>query len=295
MSFPDKYNPMRDRAAPFAASANWVLAFIACLILWYGAMLILTTVIWTWAASPRIATRPEVLDAFYEGSTPGGVFWNLASFGVYIALLWVILRGFHRLPIDALFGGRAETARTFGRVCFFLVPIYAIAFGPSISDPNVYQQMDVGRWLLLLLIGLPLLFVQIGAEELVFRGYLQSHLAALSKNPIVWMVVPSALFGLIHYDGTQPTYSAWAYVAWATGLGLVCADVTARSGTLGPALAIHFINNIGAMFVLAADDWIYGAALFIWPTFGQPWEPWVPFEALFLFTIWLTARLAIRR
>jgi hypothetical protein len=58
---------------------------------------------------------------------------------------------------------------------------------------------------------------------------------------------------------------------------------------------VHFVNNIGALVILAADDWLYGAALFVWPTYGLAWEPFIPYEALMLFTVWLTARLALRR
>lgn len=295
MSLPDRYAPMAQRAAPFEASANWVFVGIGLFVLYYGFAILVTPVLTVWAYSPRIVDNPEMADAFYSGSTPLAVRWNLALFAVYVALLWGILRLLHRVTLGALIGPPATALHAGIKVAVYLIPLYIVVLGPSLSDPAVYQQMDVATWLAVLPLTLPLLLVQIGAEELVFRGYLQSHMAALSRNPLVWMVIPSVLFGLIHYDGTQPPYSAWAYVVWATGLGLVCADVTARHGTLGPALAIHFINNVFAMFVLAADDWLYGASLFIWPTFGQPWEPWVPFETLFLLSVWLATRLAIRR
>jgi hypothetical protein len=58
---------------------------------------------------------------------------------------------------------------------------------------------------------------------------------------------------------------------------------------------VHFVNNIGALVILAADDWLYGAALFVWPTYGLARELFIPYEALMLFTIWLTARHALRR
>lgn len=286
---------MSERSKPFEGSANWLIAVFACLILWYGSTIVLVGIFSIWSTAPRIASNPAVIDAFVTGSSPTGVFWNLATFVVYVALLWAILRGFHRRTFRHILAPGGQMLWPFAKVCAYLIPIYAIVTVPSVFDTSVYQQISPARWIALLPIGLPLLMVQIGAEELVFRGYLQSHLAALSKRPVVWMVIPSVMFGLIHYDGTQPAYSAWAYVIWATALGLVCADVTARSGSLAPALAIHFVNNAFAIFVLAADDWIFGAALYVWPTYGAPWEPWVPFEALFLFTVWIATRLAIRR
>ena len=291
----DRYAPMAARAAPFEENANWLVVAAACAVLWYGFLLIFTLIYSACCLHPTSAEHDAVIDAFLAGSTPGGVQLNLATFGVYIGILWGVLHVFHGLNLSNLLGPARAALKSFGRVSLILIPLYLVVLGPSLADQQVYQQMDLLAWLAILPLTLPLLFVQIGAEEVVFRGYLQSHMAALTKQPVVWLGLPSVLFGLIHYDGTQPAYSAWAYVIWATGLGLVCADVTARSGTLGPALAIHFVNNFAAMLVLASDDWLFGAALFVWPTYGAPWEPWVIFEALFLFTIWIATRLAIRR
>lgn len=286
---------MRARAAAFVGSANWVKALMACLALWYGFLIIFMAIYTFWAATPRVATNPEVINAFFMGSTPSAVAWNLATFGLYIAILAALLRAFHNRTLLILIGPPRPALRQFRRVFLYLLPLFLFLFLPSLTHPDVYHNLSFGRWLSLLPLMLPLLFVQISAEELIFRGYLQSHLAALSQNPFIWMGIPSFLFGLIHYDSIQPAYSAWAYVVWATGLGLVAADLTARSGTLGPALALHFVNNIFALLFVAADDWLFGASLFIWQTYGMPWEPWIPFEALTLFTFWLAARLALRR
>jgi membrane protease YdiL (CAAX protease family) len=194
-----------------------------------------------------------------------------------------------------LIGPASLAWQQFWRVSLYLAPLYAFLTIPALFAPEVQQQFAVGAWLALLPTVLPLLFVQISAEELVFCGYLQSHLSALTRNPFIWIGVPSFLYGLIHYDPTSPAYTAWSYVIWASVLGVVCADITARSGTLGPAFAIHFINNFGAIVVLAADDWMYGAALYVWPMYGQSWEPWIPFDALFLLCVWLATRLALQR
>ena len=286
---------MTQRADPFRDTANWAFVGIALFVLYFGFPILVNPVIATWSLMPHIADAPEVIDAFYLGSTPVGVWWNLGLFGVYIALLWVVMRVLHSLPIVTLVGAPATALLAGVRTGLILIPLYALALGPALADSEVFRQMTTGAWLAILPLTLPLLMVQIGAEELVFRGYLQSHLRALSKHPIVWMLIPSVLFGLVHYDPTQPTYSAWIYVVWATGLGLVCADVTARHGTLGPALAIHFVNNFFALCVLASDDWLFGTSLYIWPTFGEPWTPWIPYEVLFLLTVWLATRVAIRR
>lgn len=282
---------MEVRAAPYTGSANWGSAVITLAVLWFGFQILFSSLFALWEAS----ADPEAINALYLGSTPAAVRWTLATFALYTAILLASMRKFHGLGLPALFGPMPRALREFSRVSVYLLPLYVFIVAPSLFLPEAQRQFSMLHWLALLPTMLPFLFIQISAEEFVFRGYLQSHLAALTANPIIWIGVPSFLFGMIHYDPTAPTYTAWAYVIWASCLGLVCADLTARSGTLGPALAVHFINNIGAMFILATDERLFGAALYVWPLNGQPWEPWVPSEALFLLCVWLCARLALRR
>ena len=292
---PNCYAPMNTRARVFAGTAHWAFVVISIAVLWYGFQIVFFSIYAMWAQTPRIVSNPAVLDEFAYGSTPAAVRWTLTTFAIYTGLLLASTRAFHGVGLRQLVGPIPTAWHEFWRVSLYLIPIYALLTVPSLFDPEAEQQFGVAEWLSLLPAILPLLFIQISAEELVFRGYLQSHIAALTQHPIIWMGLPSFLFGLIHYDPLTVPYSAWAYVAWATCLGLVCADLTARSGTLGPAFAVHFINNVGALVILAADDWLYGAALFVWPMHGLAWEPWIPFEALLLVTVWLSARLAIRR
>jgi membrane protease YdiL (CAAX protease family) len=42
--------------------------------------------------------------------------------------------------------------------------------------------------------------IQTGAEEVLFRGYMQQQLAARFSSPILWMVLPSAIFAALHYQ-----------------------------------------------------------------------------------------------
>ncbi|TMB28184.1 MAG: CPBP family intramembrane metalloprotease [Deltaproteobacteria bacterium] len=78
------------------------------------------------------------------------------------------------------------------------------------------------------------------AEELYFRGYLQTR---LSKRWGRWpaILLTAVLFALIHFDRLQ---SPFAFVA-----GLAFGWMTERTGSLRPAIAAHVTNN--AVSVLA--------------------------------------------
>ncbi len=51
--------------------------------------------------------------------------------------------------------------------------------------------------------------IQTGAEELVFRGYLQQQLAARFASPLIWMVLPALIFGAVHYDPATAGPNVW--------------------------------------------------------------------------------------
>ena len=180
----------------------------------------------------------------------------------------------------------------------FVGGLSSLVLPPYGYGAPMLRNMDVGRWLLLLPIALVAVLVQSGAEEVFFRGYIQQQLAARFKSPLVWMLAPSAaLFGIAHYLPDSAGSNAWTIVAWATMFGVLMADLTARSGTLGPAIAVHFVNNLSAMVLTSVPDEMSGLALYVLP-FGLSDEAqmaaWLPVDFGFMLVSWLVARLAIR-
>ena len=159
-------------------------------------------------------------------------------------------------------------------------------------------QLPLGRWTALLPLSLLAVLVQVSAEELLFRGYLQQQLAARFASPLAWMVVPSALFALGHYSPETAGDNAIWFVLWAGIFGMLMADLTARTGTLGTAIAVHFVNNVIAMLFTAMPDNLSGLALYVMPfatSDADAVAQWLPVDFAIMVTSWLAVRLALRR
>jgi membrane protease YdiL (CAAX protease family) len=236
--------------------------------------------------------------ALFDGSSPAAVLVLLAEFGLLIAVLAIALRLLHWRGLGSLIGPRDTALAHFWRCARLLLPLYAVIL--ILPEPEPYRltgNLALGTWLTWLPLALPCLFIQIAAEELIFRGYMQSQLAARFRNPLVWMVIPSVIFGALHYSPALAGDNAWMLALWATLFGVAAADLTARTGTLGPALALHFINNLFAIFITAPRGDLDGMALYTFPlALDDPAMATVilPIEILFTLCAWLTARLALR-
>lgn len=122
--------------------------------------------------------------------------------------------------------------------------------------------LQLPQWTLWLLPMLLLLFVQIGAEELLFRGYLLQMIRARGGGFWLAIALPSFLFGLLHFQPDIFGNNAYLFVANTTVWGILLCKVTLRTGNLGAALGIHFANNLTAMFLLGMDGNMNGMALF---------------------------------
>lgn len=85
-------------------------------------------------------------------------------------------------------------------------------------------------------------------EELVFRGVVQTRLAEHWTAPVA-ILVAAALFLLIHVPGwTILAIPTNAWIATSIFLiGLICGGLRYWSGSLWPAVAAHWANNLGAM------------------------------------------------
>ncbi len=83
------------------------------------------------------------------------------------------------------------------------------------------------------------------AEELLFRGYIQTRLTQ-RWGPGVGIFITAALFGLLHID---PVHGAFAVV-----MGLFLGYLTERSGSIRPAIISHAVNNIVATLAASPEE-----------------------------------------
>ncbi len=232
---------------------------------------------------------------------------EFAAFIIPCIALLVLVRLFHRRGLGSLTGPRSAAWRDLRRVAL------AVGLVLLVQEPlRMWDQWDAlarmrpfDQWAVMLPFAFAALLIQVGTEEIYFRGYLQQQLAVRYRNPLIWMVIPSAFFGLAHFvNGATPLDGAiWAI--WAMALGLACADLTARTGNIGAAVGLHLANNVFALLITGIEDWpTSGLALWLYP-YQDPWglDP-PPFSILALdltlslagiWVMWLAARVALRR
>ena len=239
----------------------------------------------------------EALGAVGTGATPSSLILLLLTFvgmalGAFAATRWL-----HKRPVATLFGPRNIVLRDF-----------AVGFGifAVIALPGIlwfFASLDLTRgvawpvWLMFLPLALVGLLTQTGAEEIVFRGYMQQQLAARFASRWVWMVLPSVIFGLVHYAPEEMGGSVWMIVFVTGFFGLLMADLTARSGSIGMAWGLHFANNMFAILLFTTGEALDGLALYRLPFSASDTEAILPLlglDLLGMLLVWAICRRALR-
>lgn len=233
-----------------------------------------------------------------NATSPVGVLINLFIFAMLIIALAVALRVVHKRKFLPLVGALGPASRQFRRALVAMLVLYVVIMMlPLPEGMEPAPNLAFGTWLKFLPLALIGLFIQVFAEEVVFRGYLQSQLAARFASPLIWIGVPSIGFALLHYDPATFGTNAWVVVLWAGAFGIAAGDLTARFGTLGPATALHFINNFGAILITAPQGQFDGLALYSYPFSvedGEAFWAFMPIDMMILACGWLAIRLALR-
>jgi hypothetical protein len=240
------------------------------------------------------------LQGLADGSNPGAMLVLLGSFAFLSLGVAMAARLFHQRSFATVTGHLRPLVRQFGRVSLYLLGLglLLMTLPPYGMGPPMTPNLPFWTWLGILPLSAAAVLVQTGSEEILFRGYIQQALAARFRSPVVWLVVPSALFALGHYLPADAGENALLITAWAGLFGLLMADLTARAGTLGPAMAVHFFNNAAALLLFASPTSLNGLALYLIPfDMGDTGNlrPWMAVDFALMLVSWLTARLAIRR
>ncbi len=250
-------------------------------------------------------------NAYLEGTSAFGTLAQFFTFVIGCVGLVMLLHLVHGRGFWSLIGPAQSAWRD---LCAVAWGGALVLFAQELLPPWYDLGSDVevrpfARWLLLIPVTLLALFVQVGTEEMLFRGYLQQQFACLSKQRWVWMGIPSIMFGGLHYWNGNGATEGFMWALWATMLGAACADLTARTGNLGAAVGLHLANNAFAILLYGISGWAgTGVALFLFP-YVDPIEysaeisalptQWIIFQVagqmLSVLVMWLAARIAIRK
>jgi membrane protease YdiL (CAAX protease family) len=236
---------------------------VVLILLIYVAWMAVIGIVVTFSAG--LAGAEQAMGQVGIGSSPMAILVLLLTFGGLVLGSFAAVRWVHKRPVASLFGPRAVMLRDF-----------CVAFGVfmAVSLPGIVwvlvsgdftRGLALSTWAMFVLPVLLGLLLQTGAEEIVFRGYLQQQLAARFAARWVSFVVPSILFGLLHYAPAEMGQGAWLLVGVTGFFGLLMADLTARSGSIGLAWGMHFGNNILAILVFTTGEALDGVALFRLP------------------------------
>lgn len=188
----------------------------------------------------------------------------LATFLLWRPALWIALRLFHKRSLASLNGpGSGGFVLGLASAALFAA-ITGIGALALVGAPHA-TGVEFWTWVMFALIAAPLIYIQSSAEELLFRGYLLQQMHARFTGFWAWALVPSMLFGLLHWNPAGYGAAAAAVLAITGFTGLAFALFTAATGRLGMAKGMHFGFNFVALLLIAPNEAFSALSLAYWP------------------------------
>jgi membrane protease YdiL (CAAX protease family) len=187
-----------------------------------------------------------------------------------IASLWLgiglVMRAVHKRSLRDLLGvERRLRWPDFARSTLVTLLVgFVMAPLALLIDPTMVRgSASLSSWLATAPLLLLALLLQTSAEELAFRGYLHQMLAARFATPLIWLLLPTALFTLMHWQSQASTVMNLAGLFIILGFSLSMTWLLMASGNLAAAMGAHFGNNIGAVMLFSYQPDLGSAALFM--------------------------------
>ncbi len=191
--------------------------------------------------------------------TPEATLLVLFSFLGLVLGTWAAARLLQGRSFRSLFGHPATVLRHFVTAAVTISVLFGLAV--LLWPLETRAGLPFQNWLILLPLSLLAVLIQTGAEEIAFRGYLQTQLAARFRRPVIWLMGPAILFGALHFAPQIQGDTAIIAVGAATLFGVIAGDLTARTGSIGAAWGFHFANNSLAILILATPGALSGLSL----------------------------------
>jgi membrane protease YdiL (CAAX protease family) len=135
-----------------------------------------------------------------------------------------------------------------------LVTAAFTGIGYLASPDDMHFHFSPAAFFPALVVGLLLLPLQTGAEELFFRGVIPQSLSQLLRKPLLTIVVSAALFAGLHlWNPEAQSAPAMAFLTYFT-LALGWGWASFKTAGLEVTLGAHFINNFFGLFIVGYDN-----------------------------------------
>ena len=207
---------------------------------------------WSIFVQSSFLNNPKITIILLFGSF---ITWHLA--------LLIIVKLLHKRSYVSLIGAKKKLnlkqflLAIFVTISISLVSLIIIPFESILFSQNYLPRIEMSYikdWLPWVLPALFVIFIQVSAEEVLFRGYLLQQLRARFCSYWIWAIIPSFLFGIAHYDFSTFENNTFIYMLNAFVFGVLASILTVQSNNISYALGMHFINNIiGVLFFGLGD------------------------------------------
>ncbi len=240
---------------------------------------ILIVICWLLVTVVVIFSGFYISDAYHTGfssmggfmGTRLGVLTSLLTFsGIWLGA-WLAMRFVHKDRLRALFGAARRISWS-----GFAKGLIAVLITSLLSEILIYAiapqiertQIAWGAWFLFLIPVLFLTFVQTSAEEILFRGYLLRGLAHRYASPLIWGVLPAALFTCLHWNAGAPLAMDAVIIVSIGSFAALLTVLVYATGNLGAGMGAHFGNNLGGFLLISHESALSSFALYS----GKPLE-----------------------
>lgn len=202
------------------------------------------------------------LESDFLSGRPHAIAMTLLTFAGIWPSVWLAVRLLHRRRLRTVLASRPGDL-IFGFGLAALLWIVAMLAALVLVGPPQRSVLGLEVWAFWLMPLAVLVFLQAGGEELIFRGYLLQNLAARTRSPLVWGVLPSLVFAALHYDPGRGPAMNGLYVGTVLMFGLTAAVLVWRTGALWAGIGLHAGNNLGALTLVGVEGLTAGSQLFV--------------------------------
>ena len=197
-------------------------------------------------------------DQLERGTTRLSLALILFTFaGMVLGLLGSLFL-FYRRGLGSLVGPFDKAWKDFFRAAGIFAIVSCLLGAPLLWMVGISPNQSLSSVLIFLPLIVLLVLLQTGAEELFFRGFVLQQMAARFKSPWIWLISPSIVFGLLHYDSAISPERAFGIMGSITLAGILLGDLTRRTGNIGAAYGWHFSNNLLIITGVGFNDYVNG-------------------------------------